>query len=466
MYPAFGSSCWGPLSEWERYRGGGPGEGTSAAAGGWGPGGWGAAPGWAEPGTPTPGWAEPGTPTPGRAEPVTPTPGRAEPGTPTPGQQRSPAEIRAASWGSEILRRERKAAKESEMLERADRRAADVALKYIRPEECVKYMRVCMDPAILEDTAGYILLEVLNSLGSEYSIEPQSVPSTITWRREFPEAMLTDLSDETRNMYKSKEENQVLVLLSPNYFLRMVWSHKQKMKGIFTENICETFDSFIMRVLDKQLRRAATLAVIGLDTYTREKGLYSPVKRPKNSEINRVEDSESWVSRELGLTCADLDEVQVALQLQTHTTVWFLDDWQQFADHVATLTKAIARCPFKKQTEKMTFSFCPDGTWSTGVKVDKDGKGLLKLWKKQLQQLNRITQPVAMAIAQAYPTPKLLLRAYRQCTSEWEKQNLVSEVKVYAAGKRVDRRVGPDISRRLYIFMTSENSDIVLDKSG
>ncbi|XP_060696132.1 crossover junction endonuclease EME1 [Hemiscyllium ocellatum] len=278
--------------------------------------------------------------------------------------------------------------------------------------------------------------------------------------------MLNDLPDETKNMYKSKEENQILVLLSPNHFLKMAWLHKQKMKGIYTENIYETFDSFITRVLDKQPLRAATLAVIGLDTYTREKGLYSPVKRPKNSEKESIEDSESWVSRELGLTCADLDEVQVALQLQTHTTVWFLENWQQFADHIATLTKAIARSPFKKQTEKMTFSFCPDGTWSTGVKVDKDGKGLLKLWKKQLQQLNRITQPVAMAIAQAYPTPKLLLRAYRQCSTEWEKQNLLSEVKVYAAGKRVDRRVGPDISRRLYIFMTSENSDIVLDKSG
>ncbi|XP_078096018.1 structure-specific endonuclease subunit EME2-like [Mustelus asterias] len=471
MYPGFASFCWGPLAavqrpltEWELYPGAGgpvaapqpapdtsPGEGTSGAGS----------------------CGRSGAPPP------------AYPGT-VPGRSRgpSPEEVRAAKWGSEILQREREAARESEMLEKHNRRAADAAVKYIRPEECLKYMRVCVDPAILEDTGGYILLDVLNSLGSEYSIEPQSVPSTITWRREFPEVMLADLSEEIKNMYKSKEENQVLVLLSPNYFLKMVWSHKQilpdllsvstlflcqrmwsvsavfvsfsrlassfcfplslspshflsngqccmmrqsvlgprassdagsafgaeKMKGIFTENICETFDSFIMRILDKQLHRAATLAVIGLDTYTREKGLYSPVKRPKNSESNRIEDSESWVSLELGLTCADLDEVQVALQLQTHTTVWFLDDWQQFADHVATLTKAIARCPFKKQTEKMTFSFCPDGTWSTGVKVDKDGKGLLKLWKKQLQQLNRITQPVAMAIAQAYPTPKLLLR--------------------------------------------------------
>ncbi|XP_072125072.1 probable crossover junction endonuclease EME2 [Mobula birostris] len=387
---------------------------------------------------------------------------------PSSGQRKgcSPEEIHLAEWGSEILQREREAAREVERQERDERQATDIALKYIRPDQCLKYIRVCVDPAILQEAGGYVLLDVLNSLESEYSIEHQSVPSTITWRRELPQDILDELSDEAKYVYKSKEENQILVLLSPNYFLNMVWSHKQKMKGIFMENICETFDSFIMRVLDKRFHRKATLAVIGLDTYTREKGLYSPVKRQQNSENNTDEDSESWVSKELGLTCADLDEVQVALQLQTHTTVWFLENWQQFADHVATLTKAIARSPFKKQTEKMTFSFCPDGTWSTGVKVDKDGKGLLKLWKKQLQQLNRITQPVAMAIAQAYPTPQLLVRAYRQCTTEWEKQNLLSEVKVEAGGKRVDRRVGPDISRRLYIFMTSENSDIVLDKSG
>ncbi|XP_059510106.1 probable crossover junction endonuclease EME2 isoform X4 [Stegostoma tigrinum] len=252
-------------------------------------------------------------------------------------QRRYPEEerVQAASWslerGSEML-----------LLE-----TDDIALKYIRPDECVKYMRVCVDPAILEDASAFVLLDVLNTLESEYSVEAQSVPSTITWRRELPAVTLSDLPAETKNMYKSKEENQVLVLLSPNHFLRMVWSHKQKMKGIFTENICETFDSFIMRVLDKQSHRAATLAVIGLDTYTREKGLYSPVKRPKNSENDQVEDSESWVSRELGLTCADLDEVQVALQLQTHTTIWFLENWQQFADHIATLTKAIARSPFK-----------------------------------------------------------------------------------------------------------------------
>ncbi|XP_032896345.1 probable crossover junction endonuclease EME2 isoform X1 [Amblyraja radiata] len=377
-----------------------------------------------------------------------------------------PEQVHLARWGSEILQRDRETAREVEMQDRLERLAADIALKYIRADHCLKYIRVCVDTAILQEPGGYVLLDVLNSLESEYSIEPQSVPSTITWRRQLPQVILDQLSEESKHLYKSKEENQILVLLSPNYFLNMVWLHKQKMKGVFMEDICENFDSFIMRVLGKQFYRKATLAVIGLDTYTREKGLYSPVKRQLNSENTRDEDSESWVSKELGLTCADLDEVQVALQLQTHTTVWFLENWQQFADHIATLTKAIARSPFKKQSERMTFSFCPDGTWSTGVKVDKDGKGLLKLWKKQLQQLNRITQPVAMAIAQAYPTPQLLQRAYRHCTTEWEKQNLLSEVKVQAGGKRVDRRVGPDISRRLYIFMTSENADIVLDKSG
>uniref|UniRef100_A0A4W3HIQ6 Crossover junction endonuclease EME1-like n=1 Tax=Callorhinchus milii TaxID=7868 RepID=A0A4W3HIQ6_CALMI len=227
----------------------------------------------------------------------------------------------------------------------------------------------------------------------------------------------------------------------------MVWLYKQKLKGNSGQNIGDSSESFRMTILEKPLEKRATLVVIGLDAYTSPEEQCSPVKMQQNADSGREDDSESWVSMELGLTCADVNEVQVALQLQTYTTVRFLEDWHKFAGYIATLTKAIAQAPFKKHTENVTFSFCPDGTWSSGVKVDKDGKGLLKLWKKQLQQLNRITRPVAVAIADAYPTPKLLLQAYRDCLTEWEKQNLLAEIKVNAGGKRVDRRIGPDISR-------------------
>lgn len=43
-----------------------------------------------------------------------------------------------------------------------------------------------------------------------------------------------------------------------------------------------------------------------------------------------------------------------------------------------------------------------------GVKVDKNGVGLLKVWKHQLLQLKNISPDIAQAILAVYPSPLML----------------------------------------------------------
>lgn len=54
--------------------------------------------------------------------------------------------------------------------------------------------------------------------------------------------------------------------------------------------------------------------------------------------------------------------------------------------------------------------FCMDGSWSGGVRVDRDGRGLAQVWTRQIQQLNRVSVPTARAVTTAYPSPSLLLQ--------------------------------------------------------
>ena len=42
------------------------------------------------------------------------------------------------------------------------------------------------------------------------------------------------------------------------------------------------------------------------------------------------------------------------------------------------------------------------------MKVDRSGKGLLEVWKRQIQQFNRVSFEMAEAIVSAYPSPQLL----------------------------------------------------------
>ncbi len=47
----------------------------------------------------------------------------------------------------------------------------------------LQYVRVVLDPSLLEEVGGAAILANLESLDSKYTIEPQPVPSMVSWRR-------------------------------------------------------------------------------------------------------------------------------------------------------------------------------------------------------------------------------------------------------------------------------------------
>lgn len=97
--------------------------------------------------------------------------------------------------------------------------------------------------------------------------------------------------------------------------------------------------------------------------------------------------------------------------------------------------------------------------------MDQAGRGLALVWRRQIQQLNRVSSEMASAIADAYPSPQLLVQAYQRCVSEQERQNLLADIQV-RRGEGVtstSRRVGPELSRRIYLQMTTGQPDLILD---
>lgn len=134
----------------------------------------------------------------------------------------------------------------------------------------------------------------------------------------------------------------------------------------------------------------------------------------------------------------------VYLQLCKNISLVFLYDWQDITDHVCAVTKALSKRPFKYArpavadvlavyllseasarkspdlfffippcrlvTEQSELPFCVDGSWASGARVERDGSGLLEVWSRQIQQLNRVSPAVASAVTASYPSPQLLLQ--------------------------------------------------------
>ncbi|KAF1604887.1 UNVERIFIED_CONTAM: putative crossover junction endonuclease EME2, partial [Eudyptes robustus] len=286
---------------------------------------------------------------------------------------------------------------------------------------------------LLKDPGSDAWVKVLSSLDCKYSFEPQAIPCSITWRRNVPSTPSTPDGP----MVKTEEEKEVLVLVEPEDFLKRLFSLTQP----------DLNQVLPLAGLEGSSTKTYSLAVVGLDAYRRY-----PVFVPL-VDVLRVSP--------LSL----LLQALVVLQLWGNTEVLFLDTWQEFGQHVSGLTKAIAKRPYKRQLESQELPFCTAGAWASGVRVEKDGTGLWQVWKRQIQQFNRVSPATAAAIAEAYPSPSLLLQAYEECGTEDEKCLLLSDIPVKSDVSGKDRRVGPDLSRRIYLFMVSTDPDLVLDLS-
>ncbi|NXC77148.1 EME1 endonuclease, partial [Anhinga anhinga] len=158
----------------------------------------------------------------------------------------------------------------------------------------------------------------------------------------------------------------------------------------------------------------------------------------------------------------------VDLQLDKQVQVSFFESWEELGEFATMFTKAVAEAPFKREREKTGFPFYLEKRWCGGVKVDHSGKGLLEVWKRQIQQFNRVSLEMAEAIVSAYPSPQLLIQAYSRCSSEQESENMLANIPVHRGDgvTATRRRIGPELSRRIYLQMTSQDPGLYLDFTG
>ncbi|KAK2097301.1 hypothetical protein P7K49_022752 [Saguinus oedipus] len=188
----------------------------------------------------------------------------------------------------------------------------------------------------------------------------------------------------------------------------------------------------------------------------------------------------------------EVEEALVLLQLWANLDVLLVASWEELSQHVCAITKALAQCPLKQYQESQAFSFCTAGRWAAGEPVARDGTGLQGAWWRQIRQFSRVSPAVADAVVTAFPSPRLLQQvgpsllaalqveapspgksshafvcpqALVACRTERERLGLLADLPVRASEDGRPRRVGPDLSRRICLFLTTANPDLLLDLS-
>ncbi|XP_032701992.1 probable crossover junction endonuclease EME2 [Lontra canadensis] len=319
-----------------------------------------------------------------------------------------------------------------------ERRAVAEAL---RPERALRRVAVRLDPALLEDAGADVLLEALGALGCEYHIEPQRRARSLRWTR-----TKLDPCPHTVPSEVWAAEEQVLLLLEPEEFLQGLLQLTQTCgPSCSVPWVCPESST------------GPHLAVIGLDAY-----LWS--QQPSNQDVRQPE-SPAVARAPVALSWPKVEEGLVLLQLWAQLDVLLGASWQELTPHICAFTRALAQRPLKRYRDSCAFSFCVAGRRAASERVARDGTGLRGVWWRQIRQFRRVSPAVADAIVTAFPSPRLLQQAFSSCSTEQERLALLANLPVKTGGAGQPRRVGPDLSRRICLFLTATNPELLLDLS-
>ncbi|XP_040604238.1 probable crossover junction endonuclease EME2 isoform X3 [Mesocricetus auratus] len=309
-------------------------------------------------------------------------------------------------------------------------------------------------------------MEALGSLGCECRIEPQHQSRSLQWSVARPDPAPSSVPLEAR----AENEQEQLLLLDPQEFLQSAMQLTQ-----ITGPPCST------PWLSPDSSTRPRLAVIGLDAYLC--GLHLPWEGPAKARAVGAERSplfrshqpssqKTWPLKKskdphanVAISWSEVEEALVLLQLQANLDVLLVASWQELSQYVCAFTKALSQRPSKQYRDSLAFSFCTAGHWASGQQVTKEGSGLRGVWWRQIRQFNRVSSAVADAVVTAFPSPRLLQQALLDCSTEQERLSLLADLPVKVHRGRQPRRVGPDISRRICVFLTTTNPDLLLDLS-
>ncbi|XP_014485019.1 PREDICTED: crossover junction endonuclease EME1 [Dinoponera quadriceps] len=370
--------------------------------------------------------------------------------------------VEKATAGKGSSSKKNKSALKEERLKRQQTLAREKALRAItskksrdmKPGECVKFMEVNLDEGINAFPFSAEIQTVLRDADVSFNVTTESIPNSITWQRNIEECFV-DENNEIRARRRVQKEKYAVV----------IWSNREAVRHVADGTLRTSVSSCKALIPDYSM----TLVIFGMEEYFACGKKASKERSEQNSggkgsrhrgKGNQQFDALPIISRQQLEMC--LTEVQIVDKCSSR----LIENAQDLGLMIYQYTKSISEIPYKLQKKdnlESKFDWYVMGDNRNTVRVDKDGNGLKRLWQQQLSQFNLSTLETAEAICNVYPSPAQLVEAYRNRTPE-EGMNLLRDIPIRRAAGPLTaaRKVGPELSKKIYVMFTSENGDALL----
>ncbi|XP_055384549.1 crossover junction endonuclease EME1 [Condylostylus longicornis] len=307
-----------------------------------------------------------------------------------------------------------KISKSKRNVEKLQRKYLQEQQRRIKPGECIKYIKCVIEAYSLNSCLISEIRQQLDSNNIKYLINYDKVESIIFWERSDQQTLLT--TSETLVSEKFTREPNILHIIKAEDFLEGVQSKSIRQN---TEKLIKKFPNSIV-----------TIIIYGIKNF--------------NTNPNKKE----------------IETVLLEIQIKYNCCHRCYETYTEIAQVIVQFSKAVAEAPFKmEQIEKFrdidTFLLNDN---KDCVRVEGTA-GLSRLWQSHLTRLPLITLEVAETIINEYPNPAKLIEAYSNTTEE-EGKDLLSNLKIRRGfgPLQANKRLGPELSKKIYILYNSLNS--------
>ncbi|EFQ97040.1 hypothetical protein MGYG_00084 [Nannizzia gypsea CBS 118893] len=358
--------------------------------------------------------------------------------------------------------------KQKEEKEKQKRIAADIAeanKSKVDKAVSVGEMIVDISSSFQDSSIGTQTGEHMRNLGVEMHFTSTGIPNVVSWRRKVT-AQFTEAGHWEPCAPTIKPEGHVLCFFTGDEFAEMsvaptggntAKAYFQKVKGAYPNRkqiyLIEGLSTSIRKGKNSRNRSYQAAVLQQIDNNQANSGATGqPQPPPASATTSQSKRKKAASSKKTGNTAHVIDEDAIEdalLQLQvihsclvhetsnaTETALWI----KNFTEHISTV-------PYRQELMRnQDASFCMD------VGQVRSGDDAGDAYVRMMQEVSRITAPIAYGVATQYPTVGRLVDAFDKGGAL-----LLEDVKKCAnkTGAMTDARIGPAISRRLYTIFTS-----------
>ncbi|KAI2467472.1 hypothetical protein F4781DRAFT_309216 [Annulohypoxylon bovei var. microspora] len=362
-------------------------------------------------------------------------------------EKRKKAEARELE--KERKRVEKEDAKQQRVLEKLKEKALAEVNK-LKTDRKVAVPEMIVDlPESLNVGMKAQIEELLKKMDVQFGYLPSRVENVVRWRRKVSSMYSEERGHWEPIPMRIMPEEHVMVIVEAADFVKLVLgaedesleAHVLKMKTTHPNNIILYLIEGLMPWMRKnkniQNRRFAS-AVRALDVANNDAGAASSSQRRR-----RAAAQQEYIDEDI------IEDALLSLQVEHGAMIHHTHLAVETAEWVAVFTQHISTIPYRRARDAAADAgFCME---AGQVRTGEDAKDT---YVRMLQEVTRVTAPIAYGIAAKYATVAELVRGL-----EREGPLALENCRKCANrdGAFTDRVIGPAVSRRVYKIFTSRD---------